>query len=187
MFLLPILGLALLALVWFVFVYNRIVRLRNRADEQWADIDVELRRRHNLVDNLVGIVRGYAAHERGTLDEVTEARGKAVALTEGPGGDGGRGPAEGALAQALRRLFALSERYPNLKADQNFQELSRSLEELERAIETARIQFNDAVRRHNVYIEQFPNSLVAGMAGVSRRSFFAAGAEDRETPEAHFA
>ncbi|MBN2170827.1 MAG: LemA family protein [Candidatus Krumholzibacteriota bacterium] len=177
-----------LLVIWFILIYNRIVSLKNQADQSWADVDVELRRRHDLVGNLVEAVRGYAGHERETLDAVTEARSRAVALREegGPDGRAGRGAAEGALAAALRQLLAVAEQYPNLKANENFLALQASLEELERAIESARRRFNLRVRRFNVFVEQFPNNLVAGTVGAASRDYFGAEGDHREPPGVRF-
>lgn len=164
------LGLVVLLVGWIVALYNGLVTLRNRADNAWADIDVQLRRRHDLVPNLVETVKGYAAHERGTLEDVVKARQQAVQLTGGTPEQ--RAQAEGQLAGMLRSLFALSERYPQLRANENFLGLQGSLQQIEEAMQNARRYYNAVVRDLNTKIEVFPSNLVARNLGFQRREYF---------------
>lgn len=162
--------LALLAaLVGFVVVvYNRLVRLRNLCEEAWAGIEVELRRRHDLIPNLVETVKGYAAHESGVLTQVTEARASAVAA----GAVGEQAKAEGMLNQALRSLFAVAENYPDLKADANFRELQQELAATEDRLARSRQVYNGAVRAYDTAREVFPGSIVASMFHFEAREYF---------------
>jgi len=153
------------AIVVFIIVsYNRLVSLTQRSQSAWSDVDVQLKRRTDLVPNLVESVKGYAAHERGTLDAVVKARGAAVAAQSPES----RAQAEGQLSQALRGLFALAESYPDLKASANFQSLQASLVEIVDAIQNARRYFNAVVRDLNTSIQAFPSSLVAGSPSSPR-------------------
>jgi LemA protein len=162
-----------------IFIYNSLVRLRVLSDNAWADIDVQLKRRHDLVPNLVEAVKGAAGYERGTLDAVIAARSRAMA-TQGPAA---RGEAEGVLAAALGKLFALAEAYPQLRAVENFGQLQASLSQLEDAIQNARRYYNAVVRDLNTRIQQFPANLVAGAFGFSPREFFQLDADrEREVP-----
>lgn len=176
-------GVIVVLIIWFVGVYNRLVGLRNRADTQWANIDVELKRRYDLVPNLVETVKGYAAHERETLQNVTEARQQAIDaknLKE-------QGEAEGVLTRALRSIFALAEAYPDLKANQNFLQLQGQLSEIENVIASARSLYNEAVLQYNNVVQMFPSNIVAGMSGFGLREFFeVADIEAREAPKVEF-
>ncbi len=165
-----LISLALLAvvLVAAILIYNGLVRLNVRAANAWADIDVQLKRRHDLVPSLVEAVKGYAAHERGTLDAVVEARGRAMQAT----GPAAAGEAEASLTGALRHLFALVESYPQLRAAENFADLQRSLSELEDAIQNARRYYNAVVRDLNTKIQQVPSNIVAMLGGFRPREFF---------------
>lgn len=177
------LALVVLLVVGAVAVYNSLVRLRVQCDNAWADIDVQLKRRHDLVPNLVETVKGYASHEKETLEEVTRARQQAVSV-EGPEA---RAAAEGMLTNALRQLFAVAEDYPDLKAAPNFRELQNSLSEIERALQNARRYYNAVVRDFNTKVEQFPSNLVAGAFGFERREFFALSDEsERAVPDVEF-
>ncbi|MBE3073015.1 MAG: LemA family protein [Acidobacteria bacterium] len=158
-----------------VIVYNSLVRLRVLSDNAWADIDVQLKRRHDLVPNLVEAVKGAAAYERGTLDAVVAARSRAM-TAQGPAA---RGEAEGALASALGQVFALAEAYPQLRAVESFGQLQTTLSQIEDAIQNARRYYNAVVRDLNTRIQQFPSNLVAGLFGFSPREFFQLDA-DRE-------
>lgn len=153
-----------------VVVYNRLVGLRNRAAAAWSDIDVQLKRRHDLVGNLVDTVKGYAAHEAHTLQQVTDARARAESATGG--GPRAAGQAEQALMGQLRTIFALAESYPDLKASQNFQELQRSLAELEDAVQNARRYYNAVVRDFNTRIQSVPDVFVARAFGFTERELF---------------
>ena len=169
--------LVILALVGVLFVmaYNRLVALRQHVNEAFADIDVQLKQRQDLVPNLVETVKGYAAHERGTLDEVTQARAAAASA----GNIEQRAQAETALTGALGRLMAVAESYPDLKANQNFLQLQGELADLENKIAAARRFFNNAVGEYNASIQRFPAVLIAGAAGFSARDFFDVGPEGR--------
>lgn len=163
-------------LVLLVWTYNRLVRLRNRVQNAWSDVDVQLKRRHDLVPNLVDTVRGYAAHERQTLEAVTSARTQAMAT----GADiGARAVAELALTGAVGNLFAVAERYPTLRAAQNFTLLQEQLTSTENRIAFARQFYNESVLQYNTAIATFPRNLVAGGMGFSRATLFAAEAGDR--------
>ena len=157
---------ALVALV--VGLYNRLVRLRNGSESAWSDIDVQLKRRHNLIPNLVETVKGYAQHEQKTFAEVTEARSQAQ-RAEGPGEKGG---AESGLARAIGHLFAVAEAYPELKANQNFQQLQSELSAIEGAIQNARRYYNAIVRDLNTACDTFPSNVVAGWFGIGKGDYF---------------
>ena len=163
-----VLGIAVVLLVWAVAVYNGLVAMRQRVNQAFADIDVQLKQRHDLVPNLVETVKGYATHERGTLEEVVKARNAAM-TAQGPAQ---QAAAENMLSGALRQLFALSEAYPDLKANQNFQQLQAELSDIENKLAAARRFFNNAVQEYNTGIEQFPAALLAGPLGFQRREFF---------------
>jgi len=166
-----------------VGVYNGLIRLRNRVQEAWRQIDVELKRRHDLIGNLVETVKGYAAHERGTLEDVMKARSAAMA--------GGQGPAqqaqsEGALSAALGRLFAVAEAYPDLKANQNFLALQAELTSTEDRIASARRYYNANVRELNTRVETVPSNIVAGMFTIGRAEYFEAEGAEREPVRVDF-
>ena len=156
MFGIIVLAVVVLAVLWGVTVYNRLVGLRNRAANAWADIDVQLKRRHDLVGNLVETVKGYMQHERSTLEEVVRARSEAQ-TARGSGSVRESAVAESLLGQQIRTLFALAEAYPDLKASTNFRDLQGSLESLETEIQNARRYYNAVVRDHNAAIESFPS------------------------------
>ena len=173
--------LGVVALV--VTLYNRFVRLRNGADAAWSDIDVQLKRRWELVPNLVETVKGYASHERQTFEEVTKARGAAMQATA----PADKAQAETALTTSLRSLFAVAEQYPELRANANFLELQGELAKLEDAIQNARRYYNAVVRDLNTSVESFPGNLVAGLFDVKRRDFFELGSEsERSAPRVSF-
>ena len=175
--------LAVLAVIYAVVTYNSLVRLRNQAEEAFSDIDVQLKRRHDLIPNLVETVKGYAAHERQVFENVTRARANAVAA-QGPEQ---QATAENALSGALRQLFAVAENYPDLKASQNFLELQNELTDTEDKIQAARRFYNMTVRDLNVKIEQFPSSLVARFANAQKREFFELeDVREREVPAVSF-
>ena len=174
--------IALLALS-VVFTYNGLVRLRVQCDNAWADIDVQLKRRYDLIPNLVETVKGYAAHERGTFEAVVAARNQAMSA-QGPMA---KGHAESTLSGALRQLFALSEAYPQLQAAQNFAQLQSTLGQIEDTLQNARRYYNAAVRDLNTRVEQFPSNLVAGMGNFKPREFFEISAPaEREAPHVSF-
>jgi len=175
-----VLAVIVVIVLWVITIYNGLVSMRQRVSQAFADVDVQLRQRHDLIPNLVETVKGYAAHERGTLEAVIQARNSAVAAAgQGPAA---QGAAENMLSGALRQLFALSESYPNLKADANFRELQAELTDIENKIAAARRFFNNSVSEYNTGIQQFPAALFAGMLGFSQRPFFDLG-EDRKTVE----
>ena len=177
-----LIALAVLALATVV-VYNQLVQLRVRAENAWADIDVQLKRRHDLIPNLVETVKGYASHERETLENVVEARTRAVEAS----GPVEQAEAENMLTGALRRLFALAEDYPELRAVESFTRLQGTLSEIEEAIQSARRYYNAVVRDFNTRIQQFPVNLVAQTFGFSERDFFALQDEtQRDVPEVDF-
>lgn len=166
---------ALLAAAWAVFVFNRLVRLRNQARTAWADIDVQLTRRHDLVPQLVAAVQGYVGHERAVLEAVTALRSQAVALTS----PAQLGQVESALEQALGRLLVLQEAYPDLKANQNFAQLQRDLVGVEEQLQYARRFYNGAVRDYNDTAQRVPDLVVARSFGFRDAEFFQANAEQR--------
>ena len=155
-------------LLWLAAIYNGLIRLRNRTDEAWSDIDVQLKRRYNLIPNLVETVKGYAKHERELFEKVTQARTAAMGAQTVEE----HGQAENMLAGALKSLFAVAENYPDLKANQNFLELQRELSDTENKIQAARRFFNGNVRDFNIKIQKFPNNLVADVLGFKKRDFF---------------
>ena len=155
-------------IIWVIYIYNRFVRLTNRTEEGWSDIDVQMKRRYDLIPNLVETVKGYAAHEAGTLQKVTEARTKAM----GAQSVAEHAEAENMLTGALKSLFAVSEAYPDLKANTNFLELQRELSDTENKIQASRRFYNGTVLDLNNAIQMFPTNLLAGMFGFSKREFF---------------
>lgn len=162
--------------VWLVSIYNRLVALDQRVDQSYADIEVQLNQRHDLIPNLVETVKGYASHERETLDAVVQARNSAVAAS----GPAAQASAEGVLSGALGKLFALAEAYPDLKANTNFIQLQDELSDVENKLAAARRFFNNAVSELNTGIQQFPAVLFAASFGFKEREFFDLG-EDRAT------
>ncbi len=178
-----ILGLAVAVVAWAIAVYNKLVRRRTMVKEGWSGIDVQLKRRSNLIPNLIETVKGYMGHERGVLEEVTELRSRSM----GGGTPGQQGPIEGALSRALGKLFAVAEAYPDLKASRNFADLQDELSEIEDQIQLARRYYNGAVRDLNIPIEQFPSNLVAGRFGFVQAEFFEIeDAAARAVPEVKF-
>ena len=173
---------AVVLVVLLIGIYNRLVALRQNCGQAFADIDVQLRQRHDLIPNLVETVKGYAAHEKGTLEAVIQARNAAVSA-EKTGDPKAMGQAEGMLGAALGRLIALSEAYPDLKANTNFQQLQAELSDIENKIAAARRFFNNAVGEYNTAREQFPAVLIAGPLGFGPRDFFNLGEENRATME----
>jgi len=166
-----VLGVIVVIVIWAISIYNGLVAMRQRTNQAFADIDVQLKQRHDLIPNLVETVKGYAAHERGTLEAVVQARNAAMAA---PGVEQ-KVAAENVLSGALRQLFALSESYPDLKANQNFQQLQSELSDIENKLAASRRFFNSAVQEYNTGIQQFPAALFAGIFGFSQRPFFDLG------------
>jgi LemA protein len=166
----------------FMVMYNGLVRLRNRIDNAWSQIDVQLQRRHDLVPNLVETVKGYAAHERETLEAVVRARNAAVEA-QGPAA---QAQAENLLTGALRQLFALAEAYPDLKANQNFLNLQEELTSTEDRVAYARQFYNDSVLNYNNKIQTIPSNVIANMFGFAPREYFEGDGEAREVPRVQF-
>ncbi len=176
-----IIGVIVVFVLWIVMIYNGLVALRQRVNQAFSDIDVQTKQRHDLIPNLVETVKGYASHERGTLEAVVQARN--AAITAQSGGVAAQAAAENVLSGALRQLFALSEFYPDLKASQNFQQLQSELSDIENKIAAARRFFNNAVQEYNTGIQQFPAVLLAGPLGFTQRDFFDVGVEERKVLE----
>ncbi|MCS7186459.1 MAG: LemA family protein [Armatimonadetes bacterium] len=168
--------------IWAVAIYNRLVRLAMLADNAWSDVDVQLKRRYDLVPNLVETVKGYAAHERNTLEAVIRARNAALAAQNPEQ----RIEAENMLTDALRQIFALAEAYPDLKANQNFLALQQELSAIEQDIANARRYYNAVVRDYNTRLASIPDGLIAALVGFRPRNFFIAEDEARETPQVRF-
>jgi LemA protein len=173
-----------LVLAWGLGGYNRLVRQRNQVDAAWAQIDVQLKRRYDLIPNLVETVKGYAAHERGTLDAVILARNTAVSAAGQ--GTAERAQAENALTQTLGRLFALAEAYPNLKANENFLGLQGELATTEDKIAYARQFFNSAVQTYNTSVQSIPTNVIAGIGGFRARELFQTLGEERGPVQVRF-
>jgi LemA protein len=163
-----VIGVVVLLVLWTIYAFNRLVKYRNRADEGWAQIDVQLRRRYDLIPNLVQTVEGYAAHERETFEQVTAARAQA----ESAQGVAGQADAENAVSSGLRQLLAVAENYPDLKANANFLALQEELTGTESKIAYARQYYNDQVRLLNTSIQSFPSSVLANMFHFKQREFF---------------
>jgi LemA protein len=180
-----ILGVIVVLVLWIIMVYNGLIAMRQRVGQSFADIDVQLKQRHDLIPNLVETVKGYAAHERGTLDDVIKARSAAM----GAQGTADKAAAENMLSGALGKLFALSEAYPNLKANANFQQLQTEIGDLENKLAASRRFFNNAVQEYNTGIQQFPAALLAGPFGFTPKEFFDLGGERQvvsEVPQVKF-
>jgi LemA protein len=178
-----ILAIGAALVLWFVAVYNKLIRLRNMKEEGWSGIDVQLKRRSNLIPNLLESVKGYMGHERSVLEKVTEMRSRSMNASSVDA----KIAAESALTKSLGRLFAVAENYPDLKANQNFIDLQQQLAEIEDQIQMARRYYNGTVRNLNVGIETFPNSFVAGMFNFAKGEFFEIEDEaDRAVPKVDF-
>ncbi len=176
-------GIGLVVVFWMVGIYNALVRMRNEVKNAWAQIDVQLKRRHDLIPNLVETVKGYASHEKGTLDAVVQARSKAV----GAQGVPDQAAAEGELSQALGRLMVVVESYPDLKANQNFLSLQEELTSTENKISFARQFYNDSVMKYNTRIQSFPQNIVAGMFSFNEADLFELqDPAQREAPQVKF-
>jgi LemA protein len=169
--------------LYLMTAYNGLVRLKVQCDNAWSDIDVQLKRRYDLIPNIVETVKGYAAHEKGTLEAVVSARNQAM-TAQGPAA---KGEAEGMLTGALRQVFALAEAYPQLRAVESFTQLQNTLNEIEDTLQNARRYYNAVVRDFNTMIEQFPSNVVAGMGHFKEREFFQVSAPaEREVPKVSF-
>jgi LemA protein len=174
--------LAVILLGWGVALYNGLIRLKNIVDEAWSGIDVQLKRRYDLIPNLVETVKGYAKHESSTFEKVTELRSSAMNTK----GIEEKGQIENQLTQALKSVFALAENYPELKANEGFNKLQDQLSNLENEIQNARRYYNGTVRDFNTKIQMFPANIVAGMLGFVAREFFVADENERENVEVKF-
>lgn len=182
-----ILGIIVVLLVIFVSIYNGLVGLRNLVKNAWAQIDVQLKRRHDLIPNLVETVKGYKNFERETLEAVTKARNIAVQASSGGAGVAQRAQAEGDLGSALSRLMVVVERYPDLKANQNFLALQEELTSTENKISFSRQYYNDSVLKYNNQTQMFPSNIIAGMMNFKASEFFEVkSAEEREVPKVQF-
>ena len=180
-----VVGVIVVLVLWIIMIYNQLVAMRQRVGQAFADVDVQLKQRHDLIPNLVETVKGYAAHERGTLEEVVKLRNAAM-NAQGPAQ---QAAAENMLTGALGKLFALAGAYPDLKANQNFQQLQTELADIENKIAAARRFFNNSVQEYNTGIQQFPAALFAATLGFSQRTFFDVGEERavvEKTPQVKF-
>jgi len=183
MYIYIIIGLVVVIVAWLAGTFNGFVRKRNRAKEAWSDIDVQLKRRYNLIPNLVNTVKGYASHESGVFEKVTEARTRAMSAQ----GVEGKAQAENALAGTLKTLFAVSENYPDLKASANFVELQRELRDTEDKVQAARRFYNGNVRDLNIKVESVPSNIVAKLFGIKKMELFELKEEtQRENPKVEF-
>jgi len=179
-----ILGVLAVVVLWVIAIYNGFITLRTRSEEAWADIDVQLKRRYDLIPNLINAVKGYVTHEKETLQKVTEAR----TLAMGAGTVAEHGEAENMLSGALKSLFAVSENYPDLKANQNFLELQQELSDTENKIQAARRFYNTNVRDLNIKVQSFPANVIANMFKFVEREFFELeeGSEEKEPVKVNF-
>ena len=177
-----ILAIAVAFVLGVVLLFNSLVKLKNRVEEAWADIDVQLKRRYDLIPNLIETVKGYAKQEKEVLEGVTEARTRAMGVKDPKE----QVEAENALSDTLKTLFAVSENYPDLKSNQNFLELQRELSDTENKIQAARRFYNGNVRDFNTKIQTFPNNLVAGMMNFKERDFFEAEEKEKKNVEVKF-
>jgi LemA protein len=175
-----VLGVVAVIVIWAISVYNGLVAMRQRTNQAFADIDVQLKQRHDLIPNLVETVKGYASHERGTLEAVIAARQTAIAAPSVEQ----KVAAENMLSGALGKLFALSEAYPDLKANANFRQLQSDLSDIENKLAASRRFYNNAVQEYNTGIQQFPAAVFAGMFGFGQRSFFDVGEERAQLDQA---
>ncbi|MFZ0014201.1 MAG: LemA family protein, partial [Acidimicrobiia bacterium] len=176
------LGIVVVVVIWLVAAYNGLVGSRNRVDNGWSQVEVQLKRRYDLIPNLVETVKGYAAHEQQTFERVIQARNAAQAAST----PGEQAEAENFLTGALRQLFALAEAYPELRASENFQQLQAELAETENKIAVSRQIYNDTVLTYNNKVQQVPTNFVASMFGFDVREFFDAGDEAQEAPTVEF-
>ena len=168
--------------LWIIAIYNGLIKLKNRTDEAWSDIDVQLKRRYDLIPNLIETVKGYAAHEKEVFEKVTEARTSAMSATA----PADKTQAENMLSGALKSLFAVAEAYPDLKANQNFLELQRELTDTENKIMAARRFYNGNVRDFNTKLQIFPTNIIAGILKFTKREFFEAEEGEKTLPKVKF-
>jgi LemA protein len=180
-----IIGIVVILIIAFVAIYNGLVRLRNQVKNAWAQIDVQLKRRHDLIPNLIEMVKGYMKYERETLEAITKARTVAQQATSASPGE--RAKVEGELGTALNRLLAVAERYPDLKASQNFLSLQEELASTENKISFSRQFYNDSVLNYNNQTQMFPSNIIAGMTGFKPGEFFEITVpEEKEVPKVSF-
>ena len=177
-----ILAIIVVGILWLIGVYNGLIRLKNRTDEAWSDIDVQLKRRHDLIPNLVETVKGYATHERELFENVTRARAAAMSAKSMEE----KGKTENALSETLKSLFAVTENYPQLKASENFAKLQDELSDTENKIQASRRFYNGNVRDFNTKIQTFPNNTVAGMLKFGKYEFFEAEEGEKENVKVRF-
>lgn len=175
-------AIAVVVVLWLIFVFNRLITLKNRTEEAFSDIDVQLKRRHDLIPNLVETVKGYATHEKGVFEEVTKARADAINAKSIPEKE----QAENVLTSALKSVFAVAENYPDLKASQNFLQLQDELSDTENKIQAARRFYNGNARDFNIAIQVFPNNMIAGSMGFKKFEFFQADETERKNVEVKF-
>ena len=177
-----VLGIAAAVALWFLGIYNRFVRLRNLAQEAWSGVDVQLKRRWDLVPNLMESVKGYAAHEKQIFEDVAKLRSESHSATT----PSAKAAVENALTQSLRSVFAVAEAYPELRATENFQDLQRNLAELEEQIQMARRYYNGSVRDYNILVDSFPSLLVARAFSYGKMDFFDLDEAERAVPKVAF-
>jgi LemA protein len=183
MYLWILLAIVVVVAIWLVMTYNGLITLKNQVDEAWSDIDVQLKRRYDLIPNLVATVKGYAAHESGTFEKVIQARANAMNAQ----GAHDKAVAENALAGTLKSLFAVAEAYPDLKANENFAKLQDELSDTENKVQASRRFYNGNVRDFNTKLQVFPTNMIAGMLGFVKREFFEIGNEaERNAPQVQF-
>jgi len=180
--LISILVLVVAIVLWGVLLFNGLIKLRNRVEEAWSDIDVQLKRRYDLIPNLIETVKGYAKHEKEVLESVTEARTRAMGASETKD----QVEAENMLSDTLKSLFAVSENYPDLKANQNFLELQKELSDTENKIQASRRFYNGNVRDFNIKIQSFPNNMIAGTLNFKEKDFFEAEEGEKENIKVNF-
>ncbi|MFA6486235.1 MAG: LemA family protein [Candidatus Magasanikbacteria bacterium] len=182
-----ILAVVAIVAVWVIAIFNGLIRTKNQVDEAYSDIDVQLKRRYDLIPNLVATVKGYMTHEAGTLEKVTAARASAMGVHDNKNASlAQREQAENMLSSTLKSLFAVSENYPDLKASQNFLQLQDELSDTENKIQSARRFYNGNVRDFNTKIQVFPTNLIAGMLKFVKYEFFQAGAEEKQNVQVKF-
>ncbi|NCF74976.1 MAG: LemA family protein [Xanthomonadaceae bacterium] len=178
-----VLGAIVIVIIWLVAVYNGLIKSKNRTEESWSDIDVQLKRRYNLIPNLIETVKGYAAHERELFEKVTKARTVAM----GANTTGEKAQAENMLSGTLKSLFAVAENYPNLKANENFAKLQDELSDTENKIQAARRFYNGNVRDFNIKLQVFPTNVIAKQLGFNKKDFFGIeNEEEKEVPKVKF-
>ncbi len=172
-----------MVLLWGVVIYNQLVKFKNMVSEGWSGIDVQLKKRANLIPNLVETVKGYMGHEKALLEKVTELRSKSMQATD----PAQKGPLEGAIGRSLANILAVAEQYPDLKADQGFRDLQKQLSQIESDIEMARRYYNGTVRNLNIRVESFPSNIIAGKFNFTCAEFFEIeDQQDRQTPQVRF-